>query len=87
MTQKTTFELEESFQLWDVEANSAVGGYRTELEAMDIVRSALRQFGADDVLSLALFRVNEKCELTLLADGQTLLDRVQHRGPIRSTPK
>jgi hypothetical protein len=73
------------FQLWDVESNNAVGAYSTELAAMDVVRSTLQRFGAADVLSLALYRVDGASpRLELLADGETLLERVQNHGRVAS---
>ena len=78
------------FQLWDIQAGSAIGGYETEESAMAVVRSAFEQFGPDDVRSLALFvleaedlhdtkpasRPGDDQRLRLVADGETLLRRV-----------
>jgi hypothetical protein len=63
------------YQLW--EGGNAIGGFDTRDEALAVVRQSLEQYGPDDVLQLTLWSLSSDRKLTLLADGEALLQQAR----------
>ncbi|MGH2534093.1 MAG: hypothetical protein ACRDJW_17630 [Thermomicrobiales bacterium] len=65
------------FELMDVEADSVVGFYHTEEEALSVVRRAAEKYEDSAVLSLALSGGTTEEITEVIARGSELLDRAR----------
>jgi len=60
------------YDLWDVETGNIVDTYPTEADALAAVRDLLADNGPDYAQALSLGRVDERGQITLIAEGEEL---------------
>ena len=64
------------YELWDIETGNAIGNFRTEVEALLIVRELLESNGDDYANALDLGWLDERGNAGSLATGASLRQRV-----------
>lgn len=64
------------FELWDVETGNAIGAFRSEHEALDAVREALRTHGDEYVRAWGLARATAR-RMRAIATGDDLITRAR----------
>jgi hypothetical protein len=62
------------YELWNTKAGNAVGEFKTEAEALALVREAIRQHGREYVDMLALGCEDENGDGHAIASGAALAD-------------
>jgi hypothetical protein len=70
------------YELWDLRSGNAIGGFRTEGEALAAVRVLVDEHGRAYVEHLSLVREDEEGDTTPIAQGSELvaLSSAQPRG-------
>jgi hypothetical protein len=63
------------YELWDIETGNAIGSFRTEAEALLIVRELLESNGADYADALDLGWLDERGNAGSIATGSSLRHR------------
>lgn len=62
------------YALWHIDSNNLVGDYRSQEEALRVVRNALELHGRDAIVRLALTVEDQTGDVSPLAHGQALVD-------------
>lgn len=70
-----------SYELWDLTTRNALGGYRTEAEALAVVRRSMETSGPSFADDLALLRVNTRGRAKPVAVGAALAERARAAAP------
>lgn len=71
-----------SYELIETETGNLVGAYRTQNEALEVVRQAVAQHGPNSVLGLVLNREDALGRVRRIARGRQL-ERMAHGAPSR----
>ena len=63
-----------SYEVWDTQSGNLVGAYRTEREALQVVRELVQLNGRDYGEGLALLREDRSGSVTGVAEGAALVE-------------
>jgi hypothetical protein len=70
------------YELWDEASSNQLGAYRTEAEALALIRALADANPGENGASLALLREDSRGRVTTIACGTALVDRA--RGAVSS---
>lgn len=69
------------YELWDGETGNLVNTYDAEVDALAVIREAIRRHGRSYIDTLAVLRVNARGRAKVIAEGPALADRALAAAP------